>query len=432
MRLSSQVSDGWFQAGLAGSILFNPDQQHSPVAIVTGFAILLLPYSIVGPYVGVLLDRWDRRASLSVANLVRAFMVLPAAAMLWTGSQNVIFILSALIVIAINRFFLAGLSASLPRVVDEEKLVPANALATTLGTISYSLGLFSAAVLIAINVLDVNGHGYATVAIIGSVGYLASGLLCRWLFRHGSLGPLAHEKRSGQLFQALYEVAKGLAAGMRHLAQRRVAARVIALQTAYRTLFGMLTLALLLLYSRYFGEGQAYAEQSLQDLGLVVIVGAAGAGLAAVVTPFGVRHLGTARWLTSLVLGVAVVLVVFGLPFDKYMLLVAAFLINVTAQSMRITVDATIQRECDDSYRGRIFSLNDTGFNLSFVAGMFIAATTFPANGKSATGLLIAAAAFVVLATWYGIAGSPRRLDRREDGALKAIRPARRFARAKN
>ena len=126
--MTSQISDGLFQAGLAGSILFNPNQKSSPVEIAMGFAVLLLPYSVLGPYVGVLLDRWDRRASLSVANLARAVLVLPAAALLWSGSQGLGFAFFALLVIAVNRFFLAGLSAALPRVVDDEKLVPANAL----------------------------------------------------------------------------------------------------------------------------------------------------------------------------------------------------------------------------------------------------------------------------------------------------------------
>ena len=38
VRLTSQFGDGLFQAALAGSVLFNPAQQTSPVKIATGFA----------------------------------------------------------------------------------------------------------------------------------------------------------------------------------------------------------------------------------------------------------------------------------------------------------------------------------------------------------------------------------------------------------
>jgi MFS family permease len=406
VRLTSQIADGWFQAGLAGSILFNPNQQNSPFAIAIGFAILLLPYSVAGPYVGVLLDRWDRRASLSVANFLRAFFVVPAAALLWSGTQNVWFAVTAMLVIAVNRFFLAGLSAALPRVVDDDKLVPANALAATMGTICYSIGLFSSSAIIALNLIGVGSHGYGAITATASLGYLVSGFLAARLFRKGDLGPLEHERHTGRLSRAVVEVGQGMVAGARHLLDRPRAARIMTLQAIYRALYGVLTLATLLLFSRYFGQdglGQTAQAQSLRDLGLVVIAGAAGAALAAVVTPGAVRRLGAHRWLVSVVAGVGAVVLVCGLPFNKYLLIGAAFLINVASQSMKIIVDATIQHEIADEFRGRIFSINDTAFNLCMVAGLFVTALAFPPNGRSVAGILFVATGFILLAVWYGV-----------------------------
>lgn len=407
VRLTSQVADGWFQAGLAGSLLFNPDRQSDPVAIATGFAILLLPYSLLGPYVGVLLDRWDRRASLSTANLARAAMVLPAAALLWSGSQGLLFAVCALIVIAINRFVLAGLSAALPHVVEERKLVPANALASTLGTICYSTGLFSSAVLVALHLVGTDRHGYGVIAATAALGYLTSGLLARGLFRRDDLGPLAHERPTVTVAAAAVQVFRGMINGARHLASRRRAARVMILQSAYRFLYGVLTLAVLLLYSRYFGQGTDRAAQSMGQLGLVVIFGAAGVALAALITPLAVRWWDARHWLAAVVAAVGVVVLVFGLPFVAGLLLVAVFLVNVASQSMKIIVDTTIQRDCLDEFRGRIFSVNDTAFNLCFVGGLFTAALTLPANGRSPIALITTATAFVLLAAWYWFASAP-------------------------
>src|SRR5436305_5797002 len=78
-RLASQWADGLFQAGLAGAVLFNPERQADPLAIAGGFAVILIPYSVVGPFAGALLDRWDRRRLLIVANLVRGALVLLTA-----------------------------------------------------------------------------------------------------------------------------------------------------------------------------------------------------------------------------------------------------------------------------------------------------------------------------------------------------------------
>ena len=71
-RLTSQAADGAFQAALASLFFFSPERQTSAGSVAAAFATLLLPYSLVGPFAGVLLDRWRRRQILVVANLLRA------------------------------------------------------------------------------------------------------------------------------------------------------------------------------------------------------------------------------------------------------------------------------------------------------------------------------------------------------------------------
>jgi hypothetical protein len=139
----------------------------------------------------------------------------------------------------------------------------------------------------------------------------------------------------------------------------------------------------------------------LWSLGQVVIAGAAGAGFAAVITPAATRRFGGQRWITGLLAGIGGTIVVLGLPFKAGLLLIAAAVMNVASQSMKIIVDATLQHECDDDYRGRIFSLNDTVFNLSMVTGLFVAALTLPPNGKSVVGLIGVAIGYAALSFWF-------------------------------
>jgi MFS family permease len=402
VRLLSQLADGWFQAGLAGSLLFNPTKQSSALAIATGFAILLLPYSLLGPFLGVFLDRWDRRASLALANLARSVLVVPAVALIWMGDQGPRFALAALAVIAVNRFFLAGLSASLPKVVDDSRLVTANALATTAGTICYSIGLFSAAALVATSLVHTTEHGYAGIAALAALGYVISGILVFVSFSTGDLGPEDEERPKIAVWTAIVDVARGMAGGVRHIAQRRVAARAMLLTGGHRLLYGYLTLAVLLLYSRYFGHGGTEdTSRSLWSLGQVVIAGAAGAGFAALITPAATRRFGGQRWITSLLAGIAAAIFGLGLPFVAGLLLIAAAVMNIASQSIKIIVDATLQHECEDDYRGRIFSLNDTVFNLCMVSGLFVAALTLPPNGKSVVGLVCVAIGYLLMALWF-------------------------------
>ena len=89
-RLVSQSADGVFQASLASAVLFNPEHATDPGTLAAGFSVILLPYSLVGPFAGVFLDRWRRQRVLLVANIVRAAIVVLAATLLvWLGPVSV-------------------------------------------------------------------------------------------------------------------------------------------------------------------------------------------------------------------------------------------------------------------------------------------------------------------------------------------------------
>ncbi|HVC73461.1 MAG TPA: hypothetical protein VNC85_06785, partial [Mycobacteriales bacterium] len=74
-RLTSQCADGVFQASLAGVVLFSPESAGDPAEIASAFAVLLLPYSLIGPFAGVLLDRWRRQRVLLWSNVLRCLLV---------------------------------------------------------------------------------------------------------------------------------------------------------------------------------------------------------------------------------------------------------------------------------------------------------------------------------------------------------------------
>ena len=121
-------------------MLFNPQRAADPLDVAAGFAILLLPYSLVGPFAGVWLDRWSRRQVLLRANVVRAGLVVVVAALVLASVQGTGFYVAGLAVFSVNRFVLAALSAGLPHVVDEPSLVSANALSTTSGSVATVVG----------------------------------------------------------------------------------------------------------------------------------------------------------------------------------------------------------------------------------------------------------------------------------------------------
>lgn len=113
-RVLSQLSDGVFQVSLASYVIFSPERQSSPADIASVLLVLLLPFSLIGPFAGVLLDRWRRRQVLYLGNLARCGLGLVTGALLLAGVPDWLFLGAALLVTALNRFILAGLSAALP------------------------------------------------------------------------------------------------------------------------------------------------------------------------------------------------------------------------------------------------------------------------------------------------------------------------------
>ena len=71
LRWTGQMTDGIFQSALASFVLFSPERQANALNAALAFAVVLLPYSLIGPFVGTILDRVSRQRAIMFANLSR-------------------------------------------------------------------------------------------------------------------------------------------------------------------------------------------------------------------------------------------------------------------------------------------------------------------------------------------------------------------------
>ncbi|MFF9270380.1 MFS transporter [Streptomyces rochei] len=397
VRLLSQGADGVYQVALATYVVFSPEKQTSPAAIASAMAVLLLPYSLVGPFAGALLDRWRRRQVFLYGNLLRAVLASVTAVLMVASVPDWLFYVSALCVTAVNRFVLAGLSAALPRVVDAERLVIANSLSPTAGTLAATAG-GGLAFVVRLVVADSD----AAVVLLGAALYLC-GALASLSIAVELLGP--DRTRAPHLASALAVTARDLVAGVRHLAApaRREAAWSLAGMTLMRFCYGAL-LVMLLMLCRYALTSDT--DEGLALLGLALGVSGAGFFAAAVITPWAAGRLGPGRWM-AVCAGIATVLVpALGLPFATAPLLVAAFVLGLTTQGAKIATDTVVQSSVDDAFRGRIFSVYDVLFNVAFVGAAGVAALMLPPDGRSVT-------LIVTVTVIYGaVAAAMARFDR--------------------
>jgi MFS family permease len=142
--------------------------------------------------------------------------------------------------------------------------------------------------------------------------------------------------------------------------------------------------------------------------------GAAGTLLAAVATPLAVRRLGLRRWVVLLLAGGGAAQLALGLSFLPPSVVAGALLLGFVAQAVKICVDTTLQEEMADEFRGRVFSVYDTLFNVLFVVALLVGALVLPASGISTPVLVAIAVLYLLTALGYrsrsGADGGPRRL----------------------
>lgn len=417
-RLTSQGADGVFEAGLASLFFFSPQRAASATGIALAFTVAILPYTLIGPFVGVVLDRYSRRQVLVRANLLRAVLVLGVAGMVLAGAVGPPLYVVVLVCLSVNRFVLAGLGASLPHVVPRDELVMANAVSTTSGTV-IALGGAGVAVVVR-QVLGGGDPTDATIVLLAAAVYLASSATARTM-HPDLLGPDAGERQAwADPRAALRGVVVGMGRATVHLWQRRPAFDALAVVGGQRFGYGLVTVAMFLL------SRATFADPSDPDAGAVRLAGAfvvSGAGYfaAAFVTPVVTRRIRLQTWIVLCCLAAALLGAVFAATLTYPVALATGFAVGICMQGTKICVDSIVQAHTDDGFRGRAMSFYDMVFNITFVGAAGVCAAVLPADGRSPGLVMAVAAIYLVTGVAYAVAsrrnpGTPAAPPHREPG----------------
>ena len=398
-RLISQAGDGSFTAGLGTYVFFNAATYPDPAKGAAAFAVLYGPYSLIGPFAGVFIDRWSRRQILTYSALLRFVFVVIAAAIMASGNLGVPLYVTVLLVLGVNRFFLASLSAALPHVVAGDKLVMGNSVSPTAGGTMAAIGA-----LIGLGVNAGTGdteRGAAITLLVAGLCYVAASLVARTMPKD-LLGPERQPGQAapGRLLAELGTVAAGLASGVRFLLRRRGPAAAIGAIGGNRFFYGILFLMSILLYRNYFYLG-AKASTAETHYGYLAAAGAVGYFLSAILTPQFTRRLSKAAIIALALAASAVLIGSLGQTFNQIAYIGMAFCLGLAGQATAICVTTVLQEQLPDDYRGRAFSYYDMMFNITFAAGALICLPFLPSNGKSPALMAFVAVGYAVVAGGY-------------------------------
>ena len=391
----AQAGDGIVQAALAKFIVFGGQKgfdlegARSPDELLRIALFIFIPYTIVSPFLGVVIDRWDRRRLLFLANGLRAVIILLIGLVGVDAVGDVALFLAFLLTLMSTRIVLATKSAALPATLGEESLVEANAVSQLGGALFQLAG--GGIGFIATKVVEVE-----PVIMVGALVY-GAGAAMALMIRH------AGETRARTTFgEELAHVARSIVGGVREVARVPKAGASITTYFWLRLLWSF----------SLVGIGFIARELVSEDLMVLVLTGGAGAAGAVLGFLAADRMLKRVTSTAHLVLaasgiaGAAVMLL--GAIGSRISLAVLTFFLGLGFFLAKISLDSLVQEALGDDFRGRAFSLYDIAYNLAWV----LAAAAMKALwSESVQGLLIAGmgvvflAGMALIAAWFRGAG---------------------------
>ena len=377
VRWIGQATDGIFQGALATFVLFSPERQANALSAAMAFAVVLLPYSIIGPFVGTVLDRVSRQRALVISNFSRALDLLLIALLVSIGRTGLELTVLVLIAFGINRLILAATSAGLPLLVDQPNLISANAMAVTGGSVFLvlggGLGMGLRKIFDSFSTAD---HVDAYLITAAACGYALASVMALRLSKL-EIGPLPHEHKAASFGQGLIEMREG----WKFLEVHHDAMRGIIANGLQRGGLTALTLVGLMLERNTFNDPNK-PEAGLSGLALAFSIAGIGIVLGALLAPIGVKRFGRHNWMRSMMYLSVIGPIPLAIWGTEATLFLAAFLTSLFGQSFKVTNDALVQSKIDDYYRGRVFAVYDVLVNSAIVSGGLIAALLLSDSGQ--------------------------------------------------
>ncbi|HEX3327021.1 MAG TPA: MFS transporter [Actinomycetota bacterium] len=394
-QFCAQAGDGVVQAALAKLIVFGGQKgfdlegARSPDDLLRIALYVFVPYTILSPFLGVVIDRWDRRKLLMVANGLRAVIIAIVGVMGTASVGEAGVFLAFLLTLSSTRLVLATKAAALPAALDGEFLVEGNAVSQLGGALFQLVG--AAFALVAAGVVSAR-----PIVVIGAVVY-GLGAIAASALRHTG------ETRPGtRLSEEIARVFHRIEAGVREVARIPRAAASISTYFWLRLLWSF----------SIAGIGLISRELLVNQKGQVALTAGAGAAGAVLGFLLAGRLRALVRTTAHLVLAGAVTagvaVAVLGTFDHAVALALLAFLLGLGFFVAKISLDTMVQEALGDGFRGRAFSLYDIAYNLAWVlaAAAMKLFWSQDAQGALMAGMgLVFLAGMALIGLWFTRAG---------------------------
>jgi len=362
-QLISQFGDRIYQLALVGLIAERSPGSAMDLAKLIAFTII--PVFVVQPFAGVLVDRFDRRTTLFVCDLIRGGLVLLIPFALMSQHSMVPIYAVVFLVFCFSRFYVPAKMSIIPDLVESASLLHANSLITTTGMIAAALGGAFGAFLI-------EYYGARTGFIIDAVAFFISAV---FLFNMNIPWKLRLSKariidRGREVIRAVKqsifeEIKEGIVYLIRHKELRFVISMIFLLFGAA----GAIYVVLIVFVQETFGS-------VTKDLGILMVSLVVGLFVGVIFYGRVGKHFLWYRTIYMCLMGGGMMLVACAVFISRYPNILFAcgltFILGLTIGPIFIATNTMVHLFSDEHMRGKVFSALEVIIHLAFLIMLFI------------------------------------------------------------
>jgi DHA3 family macrolide efflux protein-like MFS transporter len=368
----------------------------SPMAMAILAIAQTAPVVLFAGFVGVYIDRWNRKTIMVVSDLVRAVLILliPLSVYFPSIIPQIywVYLLTFLYAIA-NAWFFPARNASIPNIVDSDELVSANSLSQMTFQVVQ---------------LTIPPLGGVLVAMLAPQYFLAFAINAfTFLLSAGSLYTIKKSLIPKDVINK-ESVTRQVVQGAKYVSKNPILVYFFVFAILLASSSGILNALLLPHLENQVGISEA-------DFGIVLSVGAAMGTIVAII--MGKRKkLPYPLYIVSfagIIAGIGVL--IFAAATSLWIVIVSWALIGSVDVMLNIPLSTIMQDLVKDNYRGRVFALLNVVFTALQVLGMALGGVWAELAGSSVPPLFAAGLLFVitsVLSVFY-VAG--RKLHQKLD-----------------
>lgn len=357
-------------------------------------ALTIIPVFLIGPIAGVYVDRWDRRRTMFICDLIRSLLVC-SIPLFFMETKSLLPLYSVVfLTFCLSRFFVPAKMSIIPDLVAKEDLLMANSLVNTTGMIASAMGFGIGGIIV--EILGAKGGFY-----LDAFTFLVSGTLMFFVSTKKFLAVKPNEVI--KVGKEIVEVIKTSIAGelkgvFGFLARQERITEVLNILFILWAALGSVYVVAIVFIQRVF-------TSVVKDLGILAVF--LGLGLffgSLLYGKFGKKISYIKVIFTSLILA-GLVLVVFTITsyrfVDFWLAAVIAFVLGLSISPIMIASNTLVHELTDANMRGKIFTALEIVVHFAFLIFMFIASSLAEYFGQFS--VLISVGVFVIMVGIVGV-----------------------------